>query len=563
MADFVAVLRKTLDGLGETTPEMRAKVYDKARATIAAKLAAIDPPPAPAVAERQKRALEDAIATVERGYSKPAPASDPLAELENIFSSIDRNRTQSTHPRPGTPASTAPATVQTEPAWQPPRSETKPAATVEPARSTAAPAEPEWRKPASASTTQKPSSPLSKGISESGGKTGETGAPAVPLPPVDDPANLAVEDDFPAGEQPADSLRLAGDDGRRSYGGLIAALVALLVIAGGGYGIWLNKDAFKDMFGSGQTETAASDKPAESTSAEPEETAVAPAGEEASPTAASEAGETPKFTQRLLPDGKEVDPGPAGGAPTIGEGTSVVALTTQPPPAAATAPADEAAPDAATPSGESDAAQAPATAETAAGSAPTDAPQQTALPIGQKAIYYEERTSSSEGSAEPGNIVWSVVQESPGGDAPPEPAIRAEASIPGKDVQLRMTIRRNADQTLPASHIVEMIFLTPDGFDGGGIDNVLRIAMKGTEQEAGSPLIGIPAKIADGFFLVALNDTKADQDANLTLLRNQDWIDIPVVYKSGRRALLTMEKGIPGEKVFDEVIKIWQAKTSG
>ena len=56
MADFVAVLRKTIDGLGDKpTPEMRARVYDKARATIAAKLAAISPPPPAAVAERQKR----------------------------------------------------------------------------------------------------------------------------------------------------------------------------------------------------------------------------------------------------------------------------------------------------------------------------------------------------------------------------------------------------------------------------------------------------------------------------------------------------------------------------
>ena len=108
-----------------------------------------------------------------------------------------------------------------------------------------------------------------------------------------------------------------------------------------------------------------------------------------------------------------------------------------------------------------------------------------------------------------------------------------------------------------------MIFLTPEGFDGGGIDNILRVAMKGSEQEAGSPLIGIPAKIADGFFLVALNDTKAEIDANMTLLRRQSWIDVPVVYKSGRRALFTMEKGIPGEKVFDEALKAWQAADGG
>jgi hypothetical protein len=36
-----------------------------------------------------------------------------------------------------------------------------------------------------------------------------------------------------------------------------------------------------------------------------------------------------------------------------------------------------------------------------------------------------------------------------------------------------------------------------------------------------------------------------------------------VIYKSGRRALLTMEKGMPGGKVFDEAIRAWQAKTAG
>ncbi len=86
-----------------------------------------------------------------------------------------------------------------------------------------------------------------------------------------------------------------------------------------------------------------------------------------------------------------------------------------------------------------------------------------------------------KGSADTGSIVWSVVQESPGDDLPPEPAIRAEATIPGKNLQLRMTIKRNGDTTLPASHIIEMIFLTPENFDGGGIENILRVALKDTE----------------------------------------------------------------------------------
>ncbi|MBN9242096.1 MAG: hypothetical protein J0I98_04820 [Mesorhizobium sp.] len=596
MADFVAVLRKTLDGLGETTPEVRAKVYDKARSTIAAKLAAIDPPPPAAVAERQKRGLEDAIVAVEKTYAKPAPASDPLAELENIFSSIDRNRNQPSHARPAAPASTTPATARTEPAWQPPQP-AKPAAAPEEARPKTTPVEMDWRKSPSVEQRPKPvQSPVGEPYAATGHRPQEARlhdsalSGARPLPPLDDPAAIDGDDDFPAAGPAAETMASGRGERRRNYGGLIAAVIALAVIAGGGYGVWLNKDAFKNMLGIGKTDTAAATKPAATPPAKPAETAAAKPAEPAPAPAAQEpasapasTGEAPKFTQRLLPDGKETDPGPAGGASTIGEGTSVVALTTQPPPVAApaagaatpapaangTAPAATATPPPAT------GGETPAAAATPPAAPPANAPaagtpaapaangEQAAVPVGQKAIFYEERTSSAEGSAEPGSIVWSLVQESPGGDAPPEPAIRAEATIPGKNMQLRMTIRRNADQTLPASHIVEMIFLTPDGFEGGGIDNVLRIAMKSTEQEAGSPLIGIPAKIADGFFLVALNDTKADESANLALLRNQDWIDIPVVYKSGRRALLTMEKGIPGEKVFDEALKAWEAKTSG
>ena len=55
----------------------------------------------------------------------------------------------------------------------------------------------------------------------------------------------------------------------------------------------------------------------------------------------------------------------------------------------------------------------------------------------------------------------------------------------------------------------------------------------------------------------------AEMDANLTLLRREKWIDVPVIYKSGRRALITMEKGIPGEKVFDDALKAWQAANAG
>lgn len=542
MADFVAVLKKTLDGLGEAGPETRARVYDKARATVAAKLAAINPPPPAAVAERQKKALEDAIAAVESEYAPAKPAfEDPLEELENVFAALKEGKPIPAA-KPAAPAKAA-AALPPKPA---PRPE-PPAVTREPVLKTPAPVQ-----------------------------TADT--------------DFAAEDDAPfhSQERPYEAYEPRP---RRRYGTAIAAVLALLVLAGGGYAAWLNKDEVTQLIGLDAAPPAATTDVAEQPAAEqpaaepPADTDVASAPREEAPADAEQASGAPaKFTQRLNADGTEVDAGPADGEATVGEGTSVAALTApvaadQPPaappappladtaatPDASAPPADRAAP-AAPPPGDA-AAVATAPADAAAGPAePAAAPSTQAdqqVAVGQRAIFYEERTAVAQGSAEPGSIVWSEVQESPGGDAAPEPAIRAEATIPGKDIQLRMTIRRNADKTLPASHIIEMIFLTPEGFEGGGIDNVLRMAMKNSEQDAGNPLLGIPAKIADGFFLIALNDSPKDIETNLNLLRRQSWIDIPLVYKNGRRALFTMEKGIPGEKVFTETLKSWEPRTAG
>ncbi|RVC17385.1 hypothetical protein EN879_31735, partial [Mesorhizobium sp. M7A.F.Ca.AU.002.02.1.1] len=451
--------------------------------------------------------------------------------------------------------------AKAESAWPaPPVAKPEP---YQPAPPPAAKVEPSWQR-----STPAPAQPA----------RADTPLPGMNAEEADDEADVFSSNEDNEEPVPDTFQRLRPAERKRSYGGLIAAVFALLVVAGGGYGIWLNKDAFGKMLGLGGNQVAKTEpvKPA------PAKPATDAAAAPPAPAAGGTEAESTKFTQRLTPQGGEVDPGPAGGQSGIGEGESVAALTTPPSapnapaisapaagtPAATTPPATDAAPatppaNGAAPAAPAGAAGTPPAPAGAAPPAPAAAPAEAALPVGQKAIFYEERTSTAQGSAEPGNIVWSLVQESPGGDLPPEPAIRAEATIPGKDIQLRMTIRRNTDQTLPASHIIEMIFLTPDGFEGGGVDNILRVAMKASEQDAGSPLIGIPAKIADGFFLVALNDTKADEDANMTLLRGQDWIDVPVVYKTGRRALLTMEKGIPGEKVFDEAIKAWQAKTAG
>ncbi len=500
MADFVAVLRKTIDGLGDTTPETRARVYDKARSTISAKLAAITPPPAPSVVERQKAALEQAISTLESEYVAAAPVD--ADDFDAVMASLERQ------PDPvAKAAKPAPSPAKTPPA-------------------------------AANASAPKPS-------------------PRAPAEPAFD---IASSDSLVAERTVAGSPAGVGSVPRKTKrsgrGGLLAVALIVLVFAGvAGYAVWLNRDEVSVMLGLADSQQVAQEPapaaaPAPPVAAAPETPAAAPADQAIS-----------KFTQKLNPDGTEVDAGPADGEPGVGEGTSVAALTVPPPETPGAPPAgDAAAPAPATP------ATMPTAQPTApAAASPTPPPpsdtqsQPVTVAVGQRAIFYEERTSASGGSAQQGNIVWSLVQESPGGDKPAEAAIRADATVPGKDIQLRMTIRRNGDPTLPASHIVELIFLTPDNFEGGVIDNLLRMTMKETEEATGNPVLGLPAKIGDGFFLIALSDGAPELEANMQLFRRMKWIDIPIVYRSGRRALITLERGIPGDKVFEEALQAWSA----
>lgn len=563
MADFVAVLRKTVDALGDNTPEMREKVFEKARATIEAKLKAIQPPPPQMVVDRQRKALEDAIAVIRADYSKTAPESDET--LEDIFASLKSLGEAKPAPRPQQAPTVAPPPLPASPP-------VAPAAAVQAERSP--------YEPSAVSRSTQPAAPQASPIA-AGAVPAATDPWPVTMPKAPDPSFDAQPEEIqgpptedgvaPAIARPVPHVRRE----RRVGGGLIAAGVAVVVLAAGGYGIWANRSDLATMVGLGSgpagdegAATTASDLPppepaqpdtaGSQTEASEDEVAALPPAVEAEPEApapAEASGEPVKFTQRLMPDGSEIDEGPAGGPRNIGEGTSVAAAT----PPTGTETATDASPggDGASPPAAGDAVAPTQT------SAPAAAEQSPAVAVGQRAIFYEERTSSASGSAEVGNIVWSTVQESPGGDLPPEPAIRAEAIIPGKDIQLRMTIRRNADQTLPASHIIEMIFLTPDGFEGGAISNVTRISFKETEQAAGNALIGIPAKIADGFFLIALGSAPAEVEANTALLRRQSWIDVPITYQSGRRALLSMEKGIPGDKVFQDTLRAWAEASSG
>jgi hypothetical protein len=130
--------------------------------------------------------------------------------------------------------------------------------------------------------------------------------------------------------------------------------------------------------------------------------------------------------------------------------------------------------------------------------------------------------------------------------------------VPERKLAMTWSLRRNTDKGLPATHTVEIMFKVPPDFPAGGISNVPGILMKQAEQTRGVPLAGLAVKVTPGFYLIGLSNVDADKDRNIQMLKERSWFDIPVVYNNNRRAILALEKGTPGERVFADAFKAWK-----
>jgi hypothetical protein len=178
--------------------------------------------------------------------------------------------------------------------------------------------------------------------------------------------------------------------------------------------------------------------------------------------------------------------------------------------------------------------------------------------VAQKVVLYEEDPTDPQGRRFVGSAIWRTERVSPGPNQPDEVAIRADVEIPDRKLTMTWSLRRNTDQTLPASHTVEIMFRLPQDFPPGSVMNVPGILMKQTEQTRGSPLAGHAVKVTDSYYLIGLSSLDADRETNLRMLKERGWFDIPVVYGNKRRAILAVEKGTPGDRAFAEAFAAWR-----
>lgn len=571
MADFVAVIRKAVLNLSDNTPENRERVYEKARSAIRRQLEAMNPPPAEEVMARQMAKLDEAIAEVESEHAVAVEEDQDetdrlMSELEALVDEKQPDPAPEAPPAPpvaAPPPVASPPPARAEPQWTPPPPSQAEPGLVEPSWDDVD--APDGAPDAGDGSHLEPPVPEYRDDLDVAAEPKFPAEHEAPPPPADRPEVITGEehddvfglgdrsqgaDETPAAEPRSEPRRPQGTErsgGRSGLTGIVLGLAVLLLLAVAGYAAWSQRDALTAMFsGSEETQTAEPETPAETDTAETETPDAPETASQETETATDQPAEDPdrKFTQRLNADGSESNPGPApemAAATAPVEGRSVAAQTDQgntPPPMEAPGTDGEAGTEEA--AGE----------QTAQGEEP--------LGVQQKMFLYEERLDQQSPAVNEGSVVWSLIDD-PENGGPNNVAIRGEVNTNDGNLSALVTIKRNADKSLPASHIIEIVFALPADFTGGGIDQIQRISMKQTEQDQGNPLIAVPAKITEDFYMIALNDLTEAVQTNTQLLRTRNWIDVPVIYSNGRRALITLEKGATGTEVFNQALDVWAA----
>jgi hypothetical protein len=182
-----------------------------------------------------------------------------------------------------------------------------------------------------------------------------------------------------------------------------------------------------------------------------------------------------------------------------------------------------------------------------------------AQPATQEASLFEEDADHPTGHRLFGSARWHKDTVAPGPGLSPELAIRVDVKVPERKLALTLSLRRNSDVALPASHVVEIIFNLPADLPAGDVARIPGLLVKETDIALGTPLVVVAVKqVARGSFLIGLSNQGTERERNIALLKASSWLSIPIIYADKHRALLVIEKGATGELTFAETFNAWK-----
>lgn len=182
------------------------------------------------------------------------------------------------------------------------------------------------------------------------------------------------------------------------------------------------------------------------------------------------------------------------------------------------------------------------------------------LAVAQRAVLYEENPNDpkAQPAATQGRVIWRLEAVNGEQGQPLQSAVRANIDYPEAGLTLSMTIRRNLDATLPASHTIELAFTNYGPGEKRAVQEIGLLQLKDEESSRGSSVYGLPVRVRDNLFLIGLSNLPGDIERNTEMLTHRNWMDLAVKYKAGPRAILTFEKGSAGSRVIQDAFNQWK-----
>jgi hypothetical protein len=167
----------------------------------------------------------------------------------------------------------------------------------------------------------------------------------------------------------------------------------------------------------------------------------------------------------------------------------------------------------------------------------------------QRASLYERSTNPNAPAIE-GTASWQVLSEGEGDDQ--EPVLQVDVKIPERDLSLVISMRRERGRDAAMSHLIELRFLRGDRSPLIDVIRVGGIAMAASERSQSEVVMGQTTNVTPGVFLFGLSGGQGEREENLRILRQLAWMQIPISYRNGTQALLSIEKGPAGERAINE-----------
>ena len=558
-AEYYPLLAKAVGSLPNSTPDTRRVVYERARKALIGQLRTYHPPVPDEDIERESVALDRAIERLEGEIAaKPAapPADAPPAPVEPPAPKPATSKTAPPKPATSKPATSKPASSKSVPSDGEPGTPMPPPLAPRPSVSGAlgpsaprkplpplrprAPKASEPIEPTPTAVDTQTTAPIPPQEAESASEpkppalrpsiapappAGELKLPSskpevtAPLPPSARDAEMAdavprprLEAQRPFAPQPA----VAKGPKRRIW---IIPLVIAIVAVPVAYAAWklrVTPETIAHNSHPAQTAPQDNGKIADRVGGTKNDDSQAPEPP-AAPTP-QEAAQQPQQPQAAAPASQPAQPEQAAQPPA------------QPAQQDAANPAPAAAPAASNPE----------------------------LPIAYRAaLLVEAPDLPSKVQTFAGTVVWKLNNANTGPGDAATLSVEADIDLPDDKLKATVIFEKNTDASLPASHTIKVRFTPDQGSYSGDVKQINVLQMRREGNSDGEPLAGVTVPIVQNSFLVGLSPGNAET-ANLRLLSDLPWVDIPILLNSGKIAKLTFEKGAAGQRDISEAATYWQ-----